>query len=617
MTVAGYFLRGKRQLSLMLSEPGVELGCKIIVYCGGGLLLAAIPALGGPVPLAAALAAASPGLWPLAAALGAGAGYFCFFGLGPGMLWTAAGLLTAFVLRAAGERRPEWAGVCFSLLAGGTGCFFTLQPRALLLWAGLAGVGALLFGWLHTTQHPLALWLTFGLGVRALAAAGLAPLAFGAVGILAASGPLPAAMLAGAGLEWAGMPGMTAGLGLGWLCRTVPMKEPWRRMPGPALGCILGMALGRSWNIGAWLGVSTGGILGAMIPWSFLLPPGTRGISGAQVRLEQAAEVLGQMQQRLLEIPARPGAVPDRVEQVKSLACADCPRAAECGQRARMDEGIFLDPLSFSCAWTARVLREAGYVRERERLLDAEHRRREEYRMAVAQQYGMLSRYMRRVADGLPLRLTVGQIRYRVSVSVRSRQREQVDGDRCAAFPGPGPRFYVLLCDGMGTGAPAAREAAEAVDLLKGMLTAGLPPTYALRSLNAQLLLTGESGAVTADLAEIRLDTGYASLYKWGAAPSWLLTRHRARPIGKPGLPPGVELGEGGARIARLSLRRGENLVLVSDGVTFTPPLTPEETIRPPGELANILLRQGTQETQDDATLALIRLSPVCHGSGT
>ena len=43
----------------------------------------------------------------LAAALGAGAGYFCFFGLGPGMLWTAAGLLTAFVLRAAGERRPE------------------------------------------------------------------------------------------------------------------------------------------------------------------------------------------------------------------------------------------------------------------------------------------------------------------------------------------------------------------------------------------------------------------------------------------------------------------------------------------------------------------------------
>ena len=59
MTVAGYFLRGKRQLSLMLSEPGVELGCKIIVYCGGGLMLAAIPALGGPVPLAAALASLS------------------------------------------------------------------------------------------------------------------------------------------------------------------------------------------------------------------------------------------------------------------------------------------------------------------------------------------------------------------------------------------------------------------------------------------------------------------------------------------------------------------------------------------------------------------------------
>ena len=82
--------------------------------------------------------------------------------------------------------------------------------------------------------------------------------------------------------------------------------------------------------------------------------------------------------------------------------------------------------------------------------------------MAVAQQYGMLSRYLQRVADGLPVQLSPGQIRYRVAVSVRSREKERTDGDRCAAFPGVGPRFYILLCDGMGTGAPAAVQACRA-----------------------------------------------------------------------------------------------------------------------------------------------------------
>lgn len=231
--------------------------------------------------------------------------------------------------------------------------------------------------------------------------------------------------------------------------------------------------------------------------------------------------------------------------------------------------------------------------------------------MAVAQQYGMLSRYLQRVADGLPLQLSPGQIRYRVTVSVRSREKDRSDGDRCAAFPGTGPRFYILLCDGMGTGAPAAAQACQAVHLLKGMLTAGLPPGAALKSLNAQLLLTGDTGAVTADLCELRLDTGYASLYKWGAAPSYLLSRKTLRRIGGPGLPPGMELGSSGERIARLSLQKGQTLVLASDGVTFDESLSLPDTIEPTGPLADRLLRQYGSTGEDDATLAVIRLGPM------
>ena len=608
MTVAGYFLRSRRRLTLLMEEPGVELGCKTILYGGGGLLLAAIPARGWPCPIGAALAAVSPGWWVLVTALGVGFGYWLFWGLGPGLAWTAVAVASAFGFhRLQGQSLGK--GACFGLLAGGTGLFFTRQPGLWLLWSCLGAGAAALLSFLQERGHPLALWMTFGLGIRAFGAAGLWPMACLAAGALGAAAPLPAAALAGMGLEAGGLPGMTAGLCLGWMVRSFPAKDLWRRGLGPALGCGVCMVLAGAPNAPAWAGVTLGGFLGAMLPWSWLLPPGARGVSGAQVRLEQAAGALGLMQQRLLEMGLPSIKEPTPVEQVKSLACYACPQARDCGARDTMDEALFSDPLSFSCPGMAQVLRAAAQVRDRQRLVDAQRKRREEYRLAVAQQYGMLSRYLRRVADELPLGLSPGQIRYGVSVAVRSRRKDRVDGDRCAAFPGLGPRFYVLLCDGMGTGPAAAGEAQEAVELLKAMLTAGLPPGYALKSLNAQLVLTGASGAVTADLAELRLDTGYACLYKWGGAQSWLLTRRRCRPLGTQGPPPGLGLGEDCGKISGLNLGHGENLILASDGLTFDPPPAPEETLVPPGDLARTLLLRGTRATQDDATLAVIRLT--------
>ena len=71
--------------------------------------------------------------------------------------------------------------------------------------------------------------------------------------------------------------------------------------------------------------------------------------------------------------------------------------------------------------------------------------------------------------------------------------------------------------------------------ILRRLLMAGYPAQYALRSVNSLCTLRGRAGAVTLDLAEFRLDTGKVSVYKWGAAPSWLL------------LPTGVEqIGAGG-----------------------------------------------------------------------
>ena len=99
------------------------------------------------------------------------------------------------------------------------------------------------------------------------------------------------------------------------------------------------------------------------------------------------------------------------------------------------------------------------------------------------------------------------------------------------------------------------------------MLSAGFPPEHAFRSLNALLVLRGQAGAVTLDLAELRLDSGRVFLYKWGAAPSYLLRKSGTEKIGTATPPPGLDLGHARETVEKLSLRRGEVLILVSDGV--------------------------------------------------
>jgi stage II sporulation protein E len=162
----------------------------------------------------------------------------------------------------------------------------------------------------------------------------------------------------------------------------------------------------------------------------------------------------------------------------------------------------------------------------------------------------------------------------------------------------------------MGTGMGAAREGASAAKLLEAMLTAGFPPSYALRSLNSLCCLRGQAGAVTMDLAQIRLDSGEVTLYKWGAAPSWILRRSGVEKVGTAGPPPGISLEEARESVQRLSLRRGEALILTSDGVQAEEVLhrLGIDPAEPPGEVASCLLEHGAREGTDDATVAVIRL---------
>ena len=173
--------------------------------------------------------------------------------------------------------------------------------------------------------------------------------------------------------------------------------------------------------------------------------------------------------------------------------------------------------------------------------------------------------------------------------------------------PGADDPLALSLDDGISLpdGIPENREAAQANDGEGGeefVIVDGVLIEY-----------NGTGGAVTIDLAEAQLDTGLVRLYKWGAAPSWVLRRTGCEKIGTASPPPGLDLQSARETVQKLSLCRGEALIMLSDGVDGEDvlhrlSLTPDA---PPGELAADILEKCGRDTEDDITAAVLRLRPV------
>jgi stage II sporulation protein E len=268
--------------------------------------------------------------------------------------------------------------------------------------------------------------------------------------------------------------------------------------------------------------------------------------------------------------------------------------------------------LGIPCRKEGRLLSELHRAQEQLRLLRSSREAQKESRSALLQQYQFLAEYLQDLSDELGKRTKAAPNRYQPQISLCSNRREGENGDRFQVFSGTGSNYYVLLCDGMGTGLGAVSEGNQAQSLLKKLLTAGFPAEYALRSLNSLCALRGMAGAVTVDLAQLQLDTGKVMLYKWGAAPSYLLSGGSIEKIGTAGPPPGLSVTDGREKVERLSLRRGEVLVLLSDGVGGEDALQCRfsEGELPLKEIAVKILDSADPGSSDDATVAVIRLTP-------
>ena len=631
-------------------QPTLRLSLRAAGAFAAGLLLASASAFDSPLPLALALMGALPfGLPAVCVGLGAAVGYWTLWSAAQAIEPLAAGLLILAGSCLLGNELPRtgWARpLFFSVLYLAVGLVLLLDcvswaysGTLLALRLGLLAVLTERFSRMDgTDRRLLALGLLAGLGrVRLFSAVSLSlPLGAAAVLLVCERGEAPLwSALCGLCLDLSLRPAlpMTGVFLLADLCcrglrlplRVLRAIEFWAFCVGASL--LLRRTAGAE-----LLGLGLGAGLFCVLPKELLREKTPdepkRDIQTERLRtgvslLENVCSLLDRPAVRELETSS--AAIFDRAaEQV----CRNCGKWEICWQRRAENTylalshaagGIlrkgsagrddlppyFLEQCCHVDGFLTAVNEELGEQLSLRRC----RVRMDETRTIVSDQFRFLSRLLTALCEP-PEAEEKAAFHPELGVSVAGRA--DISGDSTASFR-VGARYYLMLCDGMGTGAEAARESGQAQTLVQSLAQLGFDAADALQMLNELYILRGDGAFSTVDLLQLDLVSGEGCLYKWGAAPSYLvLGDGTVRTLGSVTAPPGLGVGQTQqAQCIPVSLREGELLALLSDGVeaeqaqvflTNAPHLSPRQT-------ANGLVFRGSRE--DDRSAAALRLHPV------
>jgi stage II sporulation protein E len=226
-----------------------------------------------------------------------------------------------------------------------------------------------------------------------------------------------------------------------------------------------------------------------------------------------------------------------------------------------------------------------------------------------------------RTADGI-CDLTFAERPRLQSLTVKETRAKGKDarycGDSVTALSTKRGYDYALLCDGMGSGNGAALTSTLASIFLSRMLQAGSRADTALRMLNGFLASRGTretEASTTVDLLEVDRISGEASLFKCGAAPTYLLRDGAVTRFCSRTAPVGILEALDAERI-RFELKAGDLLVQVSDGVTegeeaceWLCQMLTERYDGDTEKLTRLILNRAAEQGQDDLSVVVTEIS--------
>ena len=187
----------------------------------------------------------------------------------------------------------------------------------------------------------------------------------------------------------------------------------------------------------------------------------------------------------------------------------------------------------------------------------------------------------------------------------RCAPEESVSGDSVRAFRTPEGRYCAVLSDGMGSGRGAAACSGICTATVERMLSAGGTKSTALRMLNHLYRAEGKERSATVDLFELDLFRGEATFLKAGAAPSYVKRGTELFRVRTKTIPLGLLQNPDTERI-RFTVKAGDTVILLSDGISQTPEDAPW--------LQKLLAEEGSDA--DGQALAARILSAACEHGG-
>lgn len=650
------------QSPLVITRPALRETLYCAACLAGGFVLSCGTISGRPLAFALAfLACVGGGIRGLGCLIGLAIGYLTMQPFAEGLQLTSSGILIYVCIYIFGSlwvtKRSWFRCAAAGVMTAGVGGIFLvsrqLTPTVLseyiltvltaaclplsyerLLSKRLRSAGALLAAGTFLVG-AVALPAPAGINPGCVAGIALASLAARRADLPAAAA---VALCSGAALDaaqgttvWTLILGLGAAAGAG-----AGNRSRWLRTGVFLAVSAAGIFLLGIWSRAVWWGLGVGTALG------FLLPAG-RIVGRERSAVEQSAELVEERLSCGRDIFLRlyrdmggeqmENRGKNRVfDRAAAQVCRRCSRYSQCWEKGAGETYRMLAPVLPEILQRGEARREdfpeefADSCRQLDGLVlavnqeleqiqrDSRSRtRRREERIVVSRFLLHLGNMMESNAELLRKDRTPPREGYRIKLGVaaRGRDRSHVSGDRGASLHTEDGRMYVVLCDGVGTGAPAAEESLLAVDTLVALIRAGMPPESAMEMLNGIYILRDSGSFSTLDVLEVNLINGQGVLYKWGAAPSYLKSGGDLRVLGTAAPPPGLGT-EQRAEILRLNLWSGDILVLASDG------LDQEETRRLIREYtgdnvktlaASLVDRAAEMGGEDDMTAVAVRVT--------
>ena len=213
----------------------------------------------------------------------------------------------------------------------------------------------------------------------------------------------------------------------------------------------------------------------------------------------------------------------------------------------------------------------------------------------------------------------IKKIKIRTYAATAVKDGSLVSGDNFA-YAGRADKYYVVLCDGLGSGEVANNESNSALDLMSRFLYSDFTEEQILRTLNSVLMIAlDDDRYVTFDFTVIDYGTKEMRLYKAGAAPSYIISDKGVDKISGKSLPLGI-LDNFEYSSFKKQINLGDMLVMISDGVIDSINLDPKKSLdkyleslkkKDPQTAANSILSyalRGQDKIIDDMTVLVTKI---------